>query len=161
MVNWVGSGGLVEKYVDDGTPGPEPDADGKTTLTLEITTFYIGLVCNSKRLDFGWEIQDFEGLIHQWDSYDEEKMWLSLNFTKRNDLPDNVYDGNPRPPNRKRKKKQKVVIVDADSSPGVVEEEPVAKKVNSSTNGTETPEEGFMEAVQEDEVKNEAPEVKM
>jgi poly(A) polymerase Pap1 len=84
MVDHIGSGGKESEYVDDGTSKlPEVGEDGKTTISMEMTTFYIGLVTSTKKLDFGWEINDFTNLVHQWDSYDVENMALSVNFLRR------------------------------------------------------------------------------
>jgi poly(A) polymerase Pap1 len=125
FLDHMGSGGKESTFVDDGTGEIFKGEDGQPgPRMMEMTTFWIGLSTNTKRLDFGWETSDFQGLIYAWDSYDKEKMAVSTNFRKREELPDVVFDGKPRPVfEKKKKRKRKAAVV---QEPVVVVE---AKKV--------------------------------
>ncbi|CAG8617366.1 9986_t:CDS:10 [Paraglomus brasilianum] len=78
----------------DGKPG------GRIVCT---TTFYIGLRIefraggsNPKQLDISWPTSEFTKMVKSWDKYDEKSMGVAVKYVKNNQLPKEVFEGEPR-----------------------------------------------------------------
>ena len=82
----------------------EVDAD-KGRRTIYTTTFYIGLKIEprqandgaTRRLDISYPTIDFTQKVKQWEQFDETAMGIVVRHIKGTNLPDYVFDGDPRP----------------------------------------------------------------
>lgn len=82
----------------------ESDAD-KGHRTIYTTTFYIGLKIEprqstdgpTRRLDISYPTIDFTQKVKQWEQFDESAMGIVVRHIKGTNLPDYVFDGDPRP----------------------------------------------------------------
>lgn len=118
--------------------------DGDSPIVVQMTSFYVGLKTNSKKLDIGWPVNDFTAMVQSWDSYDASAMHISVTYLKRyslwywsvfyvrhysKDLPEELFEGKPRPVKKKSRKrksnKQEASATDTSA-------DPQSKKVKSS-----------------------------
>ncbi|KAJ1655795.1 polynucleotide adenylyltransferase [Dispira simplex] len=102
------------------TDAPSPQQQGETnnggnaspTYTIYTSTMYIGLGVRPKpanypgprKLDIVTPTADFIRIVHSWPDYDEASMGIAVRNVKSSDLPDEVFEGEPRPTSLKRTK---------------------------------------------------------
>jgi len=104
---------------------------GDEPIAVHMTSLYVGLKINSKKLDIAWPCNDYLAMVRNWDLYDATKMNISLTYLKSKDLPDEVFGDNPRPVKKKSKKRKTL------NSDEVL---PAVKKLKSETIVAEDPE---------------------
>ncbi|KAJ1988055.1 polynucleotide adenylyltransferase [Dimargaris cristalligena] len=92
--------------------GENGTAEAGETRTIYTTTFYIGLLIASKpsgmtgprKLDISWPTSEFIKLVKMWPSFEDAHMGIVVKYIKNAALPNDVFDGEPRPVPVKRPK---------------------------------------------------------
>ncbi|RKP37616.1 poly-A polymerase [Dimargaris cristalligena] len=85
--------------------GENGTAEAGETRTIYTTTFYIGLLIASKpsgmtgprKLDISWPTSEFIKLVKMWPSFEDAHMGIVVKYIKNAALPNDVFDGEPRP----------------------------------------------------------------
>lgn len=93
---------LKQGAIPSATEVKEGEGEKKKVYT---SGFYIGLLLKEKneedsggrrRMDLSWPTQEFIRIVKESESWNKEEMSISISFLRQKQLPDSLFDGEPR-----------------------------------------------------------------
>ncbi|KAJ1938688.1 polynucleotide adenylyltransferase [Linderina macrospora] len=133
----------------------KPEAEAETEQKKLFTSaFYIGLLIKERpansngkqRMDLSWATQEYIKLIKVPDLWKEESMSMTVRFLRGPQLPDEVFDGQPRSRKHRSSKRRQNDGAASDGQQSASEQQSKKSKVASatvpSTSGFNAPQNG-------------------